>query len=95
MKPESINVFFELPRRLMFRAGDMRGFPAQPALVRQDRQSPEGIAALQRNGVIENMEDPHESIFRIPNWRPLGRTRESAAGNSPDRWKACHQQTPW
>jgi hypothetical protein len=38
-------------------AGDMEGFPAQLALLAQDVGAAEGVAGMQRQGVVEDVED--------------------------------------
>jgi len=39
--------------------GQVKRLPAQRTLLTQDGRSAEGVAAVQRNGVIEDVEDAH------------------------------------
>jgi hypothetical protein len=39
--------------------GNVLGFPTEPALLAKDRECAKGIAAMERNRVVEDMENPH------------------------------------
>ena len=57
MKPEAIDVFLDLTRVSMLRAGQLSCRPAESPLLAQDGEGPEGVAAVNGNRVIENVKD--------------------------------------
>lgn len=60
----SIDEFLRLIRLGMKWSGQMMRFPAQAALFGQQRQAAERIAALQRDGMVEDVQDTHTEIPR-------------------------------
>jgi hypothetical protein len=64
---------------------DMAGLPAQRALLQQDVPGAEGITALQRYGVIEDMQDTHIQ-FSIPDLK-IDSTELFSCSNTTARHK--------
>ena len=46
--------------------GQMIGFPAQCPLLLEDGERTEGVTAMQRNGMIQDMENAHSEL---PIWQ--------------------------
>ena len=58
VKLPAIDLFFQRLGAAVFRAGEVEGFPAAPALLAQQRQGTKGVPAVQRNRVVEDVQDP-------------------------------------
>src|SRR5574340_1275395 len=60
----AVHLFFVSRHQPLFRAGKMERFPAQRSLLLEDRQCAESVAAVQRNRMIENMQDAHGACLK-------------------------------
>lgn len=59
IKGQAIDRFDRVRRNAVARAGDGGDLPAARLLRLQDRARAEGVAALQGQSVVEDMENPH------------------------------------
>ena len=64
VKMQAIDVFFSGLGRALLGRGDVKRLPAQRALLAQQRRRAKGVAAVQRNGVVENVQDAqgHDAV---------------------------------
>ena len=56
---QPVHVFFRHPAFDLPRAGDVEGLPTQGALLAQNRGAAEGVAGMQWDGMVEDVEDAH------------------------------------
>jgi hypothetical protein len=63
MEMPAIHLLLKGVTRALLGRGQMIGLPAQAALFPQDRNSAEGVAAMQGQGVIENVENTHQAAL--------------------------------
>jgi len=59
VKAQAISLFHLDCREALLRRGQVKRLPAQRALLAQDGRGAEGVAAMQREGVVEDVEDAH------------------------------------
>ena len=66
-KRPAIDLLLRNIRTRMFGRGQVEGFPAERALLLQDGQGPEGVAALQRDRMVQDVENSHrrQPVFRM------------------------------
>ena len=62
-----LDVFLHYIAIFLFGARKMKCFPSPGALLPKDRESPKRIAAMERNGMVKNMQDTHHIVCR---WIP-------------------------
>jgi hypothetical protein len=58
---QAVDGFFQIVAGMLLGAGHMEGFPAERALLAQDRAGAEGVAAVQRDRVVEDVQDTHHA----------------------------------
>ncbi len=63
-----VHGFFRAAGGAVLGAGEVEGVPAQPALLAQQGQRAEGVAAVQGDGVVQDVEDAHGGVG--PGFRP-------------------------
>jgi hypothetical protein len=56
VEAEAVDLFMRLWRRPLLGAGQVERFPAERALLLQDRAGAEGVAAVQRNRMVEHVQ---------------------------------------
>src|SRR5258707_1182947 len=61
----AVDLFLGRTASPMLGRSQMKGIPAKRALFFQNRQGSECIATMQRNGVVEEMEDAHNAEQRL------------------------------
>ena len=59
VETQAVDVLDVSRRLALLGRGQMKGFPAQRPLLTQDSRGAEGVAAVQRDGVVEDVEDSH------------------------------------
>ena len=71
VEAQAVNIFEWSADLALLGGGEMEGFPAQGPLFPEQRSGTEGVAAVQRNGVVEDVEDAHHPAFlRQDNQKP-------------------------
>ena len=64
IKVPPIDVFFRDLISALFGAGQMECFPTQRALFFEDGNRPKSVAAVQRDGMVEDVEDAHNFFVK-------------------------------
>ena len=80
---QAVDRLFQHVAGMLLGAGDVEGFPAERALFAQDRAGTEGITAVQRDRVVEDVKDAHDSetpLLLLVLITGRGRRRRSCAG---------------
>ena len=77
--PAVHRLVFGRRRRGVLRAGQVEGLPAQLALLAQQGQRAEGVAAVQRDRVIQDVKDSQQSSWRLEPLRQAARWRAQPA----------------
>ena len=89
----AVHVVFATRGHPLARRGEMKRLPAERALLAKYRDGPKGVAAMQRQRVIEDMENPHRlatsgtpaRTLATTSRRPTGFEKASPDGGAPRR----------
>src|SRR5208283_2667966 len=63
IKVPAVDILFCGLGAMMLRRREMQGLPSEGPLLAQDCQRPEAVSALQWDGVIEHVQDPHIEVY--------------------------------
>ncbi len=91
---ESCDVFLGLPRRVVFRCRQLKRLPPQSPLLAQQRQRAKCVAALQRQRMIQDVENAqaHDLTSRF---RCNARTSAARAAGLPGRRYRSPPSSGW
>ena len=79
-KPQSLHTIFRGRAGPLLRTGQVQRFPPQRALCPQNRQCAEGVPAVQRNRMVQNVQDPHDATVLTQGPR-RGAGQENSVGS--------------